>query len=160
MANKEILLVVDVVSNEKEIDKEVIFEAIESALAMATMKRHSNEIDVRVKIDRESGDYETFRRWRVIESLEEIEAGLDFSITHILLEDAQRKNPDIEEGGFIEEPLESVGFGRIGAQVAKQVIVQKVREAERRKVVEAYKDRIGELVAGIVRRVERGNIFS
>ncbi len=159
MANKEILLVVDVVSNEKDIDKEVIFEAIESALAMATMKRHSKEIDVRVKIDRDSGDHETFRRWKVIESSDEIDAGSDFSDTHILLEDAQRKNPVIVEGEFIEEPLESVSFGRIGAQVAKQVIVQKVREAERRKVVEAYRDRTGELVAGIVRRVERGNIF-
>ena len=111
MANKEILLVVDVVSNEKEIDKEVIFEAVESALAMATMKRHSSEIDVRVQIDRDSGDYETFRRWQVVESYEAIEPGLDFSKTHVLLEDAKQKNTGIEVGDFIEEPLESIGFG-------------------------------------------------
>ncbi len=159
MANKEILLVVDVVSNEKAIDKEVIFEAIESALAIATMKRHISEIDIRVKIDRESGDYETFRRWRVVESHDAVDPGVNFSKTHVLFEDAKLKNAGVELGGFIEEPFESIDFGRIGAQVAKQVIVQKVREAERRKVVEAYKDRTGELVAGIVRRVERGNIF-
>lgn len=159
MANKEIILVVDVVSNEKAIEKEVIFEAIEAALAMATIKRHGNEIDVRVQIDRETGDYETYRRWQVVEPDEEIETGLEFPQSQIELEDARQKNPNIQVDEYVEEPIDSINFGRIAAQTAKQVIVQKVREAERRKVVEAYKDRVGELVTGVVKRIDRGNVY-
>jgi N utilization substance protein A len=154
--NKEILLVVDVVSNEKDVEKQIIFEAIEAALASATRKKHGGEIDVRVAIDRESGDYASFRRWEVIE--EPDEEGFHPE-RQILLEEAAKDNPDIEAGAFIEEPMESIAFGRIAAQTAKQVIVQKVREAERAKVVEAYKDRKGELVTGVVKRLERGNIL-
>ncbi|MGH8555873.1 MAG: transcription termination factor NusA [Methylococcales bacterium] len=158
MANKEILLVVDVVSNEKEIEKEIIFQAIEAALETATIKRHGNKINVRVKIDRATGDYDTFRIWEVVEPSQEFEGGLESPDTEILLEDARKFRPDIEIGGFIEESIESIEFGRIAAQIAKQVIVQKVREAERRKILSVYQDRIGQLVTGIVKRVERGMV--
>ena len=154
--NKEILLVADAVSNEKGVDKEVIFEAIEAALASATRKKHGGEIDARVAIDRSNGSYETFRRWEVVEDDAE---DIEFPDKVITLSEAKAKNPDIQVGEFIEEPMESVAFGRIAAQTAKQVIVQKVREAERAQVVEQYKDREGELVTGIVKRVERGNVF-
>ncbi len=159
MANKEILLVVDVVSNEKEIEKEVIFAAIEDALRTATIKRHDNGMDVRVSIDRKNGNYETFRRWQVVEYDDDYDYGIESPETQMLLDDAKKLDPNAEVGGFVEQPMESIEFGRIAAQTAKQVIVQKVREAERRKVVEAYEDRVGELVTGIVKRVERGNVY-
>ncbi|SHI48735.1 transcription termination factor NusA [Cycloclasticus pugetii] len=159
MANKEILMVVDVVSNEKEIDRSVLFEAIEAALEMATKKLYRDDIAVRVAIDRVSGDYESFRQWEVVEADPEFENGLENPDAQILLEDAQKKDPTLEVGSFIEEPIESADFGRIGAQAAKQVIVQKVREAERRKVYELYKDKVGELVTGVIKRIERGNVF-
>jgi N utilization substance protein A len=153
--NKEILLVADAVSNEKDVDKEVIFEAIEIALATATKKRHELDIDVRVAIDRDTGSYETFRRWEVIADDQEVE----FPDHQYTLTQALEIRPGIEVGEYIEEPIDSVDFGRIAAQTAKQVIVQKVREAERMRVVDAYKDRVGELVMGVVKRVERGNVF-
>ncbi len=159
MANKEILLVVDVVSNEKEIEKEVIFDAIEDALRTATIKRHDNRMDVRVSIDRKNGNYETFRRWLVVDDDLPSETGEDSPEIEMALTIAKQINPDVKLGEYIEQPMESIEFGRIAAQTAKQVIVQKVREAERRKVVEAYQDRLGELVTGIVKRVERGNVY-
>jgi len=153
--SKEILLVVDAVSNEKGVGKSIIFEALEAALASATSKRHGDEIRARVSIDRETGDYETFRCWEVLDEEDEFESD-DYQI---LLKDALKLNPDIEVGQFIEEPMENVEFGRIAAQTAKQVIVQRVREAEREQVVDAYKDREGELINGIVKRIERGNVY-
>ena len=173
MDSKEILMVVDAVSNEKGIDKEVIFEAIEIALATATRKNASGDIDARIAIDRESGEYETFRRWQVIdEALAEtvVEANeADESDAEVLIFDAPERqftlaaalemDSELAHGDYIEEPMDSVGFGRIGAQTAKQVIVQKVREAERAMVVQAYQGRVGELVTGIVKRVERGNVY-
>jgi N utilization substance protein A len=159
MANKEILQVVDVVSNEKDIDKEIIFGAIEDALRTATMKRHDNRIDVRVVVDRKTGDYLTFRRWLVVEPDEEFEEDMEFPDAQLFLEDAIKIDPTAQLGSYVEESMESIEFGRIGAQTAKQVIVQKVREAERSKVVEAYRDRVGELVTGLVKRVERGKVF-
>jgi len=155
--NKEILMVVDAVSNEKSIDKELIFEAIEIALATATRKKAPGDIDVRVSIDRVDGSYETFRRWLVIEGFDGEEH--DNPDAQITLEDARENHPDIQIDEYIEEPMESISFGRIAAQTAKQVIVQKVREAERAKVVEAYQERKGELVTGVVKRVERGQIL-
>ena len=152
--NKEILMVVEAVSNEKGVDEQVIFEAIETALATATKKRYDNDVDIRVQIDPETGDYETFRRWEVVEDDE-----MEFPERQITLSAARLDNPDIQPGDFIEEQVESIEFGRIAAQTAKQVIVQKVREAERAQVVEAYKDRVGELVMGVVKRVERGNVY-
>lgn len=152
--NKEILYVVDAVSNEKGVEKEVIFEAIEAALASATRKKHGGDIDVRVAIDRVSGDYDTFRRWQVV-----LPENYEHPEREITLEAAQIDEPEIQEGDFVEEQIESVEFGRIAAQTAKQVIVQKVREAERRQVVDQYKDHQGELVMGVVKRIERGNVY-
>lgn len=153
--SKEILLVVDAVSNEKGVGKDVIFGALEAALASAARKLCSDERDVRVDIDRSTGDYDTFRRWEVIED----DAELEFPDAQIPLTEAQKINPDIGVGEFIEEPMENAEFGRIAAQTAKQVIVQRVREAERAQVVEAYQDRAGELISGIVKRIERGNVY-
>lgn len=155
MNNKEILLVADAVSNEKGVDKAVIFDAIECALATATRKKHRDDIDVRVSIDQKDGSYESFRRWLVVADDAVID-NLDAEIRHM---DAVDIQPDIEVGEYIEEPIESVAFGRIAAQTAKQVIVQKVREAERMQVVEEFKNRQGEVVMGIVKRVERGNVY-
>jgi N utilization substance protein A len=155
--NKEILLVVDAVSNEKGVEKEIIFKAIEAALASATRKKNGGQIDVRVDIDRKTGDYDTFRIWEVIDDSETSE--LENPVTQITYLAAKELDPEIEIGGYIEEPIDSIEFGRIAAQTAKQVIVQKVREAERAKVVEAYKDRKGELVTGVVKRLDRGNII-
>ena len=154
--NKDILYVADAVSNEKGVDKEIIFEAIEAALATATRKKNGKDIDVRVDIDRETGDYETFRRWLVVEDTGE---GLENPLAEITLDAAMMDNPDIQPGDYVEEQIESVEFGRIAAQTAKQVIVQKVREAERARVIDAYLGREGELVMGTVKRVERGNVY-
>ena len=153
--SKEILMVVDAVSNEKGVDKDVIFGALEAALASAARKRNDDEMDVRVSIDRDTGEYETFRRWEVIEDGAEMES----EAGQMFLKDALERDPDIEVGGYVEEPMENVEFGRIAAQTAKQVIVQRVREAERAQVVEAYQDREGELINGIVKRIERGNVY-
>ncbi len=152
---KEILLVVEAVSNEKGIDKDSVFEAIEAALASATRKGSRGDIDARVAIDRANGSYDTFRRWAVIADEEEMES----ADRQIHLSEARKLYPALEVGDFIEEPMESVEFGRIGATAAKQVIVQKVREAERAKVVEAYLERKGQLVTGVVKRVDKGSVF-
>ena len=154
--NKEILLVVEAVSNEKGVEKEVIFEAIEAALASATRKRHGEDIDVRVAINRDTGEYDTFRRWAVFadDSTE-----LEEPARELRLEDAVDMDPNAVPGGFVEEPMESVDFGRIAAQTAKQVIVQKVREAEREQVVEEFTHRVGEMVSGIVKRVDRNGAY-
>jgi len=154
--NKEILMVVDAVSNEKGVDKEIIFEALEAALASATRKKYGEDIDVRVAINRKTGDYDTFQRWKVFadDSTE-----LEFPEKELRFDDAIDVMADAEIGGYVETPLESVAFGRIAAQTAKQVIVQKVREAERAQVVEQYKTRVGTLVSGLVKRVDRNGIF-
>lgn len=152
--NKEILLVVDAVSNEKGVEKDIIFEAIEAALAMATKKRYTNDIDVRVTIDRESGDYETFRRWEIVE-----DDAMEFADRQTTVSAAQYENPEMQVGEFEEDKIDSIAFGRIAAQTAKQVIVQKVREAERAQVFDEYSEKVGELVMGVVKRVERGNVY-
>jgi N utilization substance protein A len=153
--NKEILLVVGAMSHEKGVSKDTIFQAIEAALATATKKRHGGDIEVRVAINRETGDYETFRVWRVIGDDEPIEN----SDQQLRISDARWRDPNAQVSGMVEEPMESIAFGRIAAQTAKQVIVQKVREAERSKVVEAYRDRLGSLVMGVVKRMERGDVI-
>jgi N utilization substance protein A len=155
--SKEILVVVEAVSNEKDVPKEVIFEAMEAALASATRKKASGDIDARVAIDRETGDYNTFRRWEVVE--DPGEAALEAPDHQLTLQVARERDPSVQIGDFVEEPMESVLFGRIAAQTAKQVIVQKVREAERAKVVEAYEGRRGELVTGVVKKADRGTIL-
>ena len=159
MANKEILLVVEVFSNEKEIDKEIVFQAIESALEAATIKRHANQIKARVAVDRKTGDYVTHRIWEVVEAIDEKTGRVESPETQVSLEVARLDDPDCQIGDLVEEEIESVEFGRIAAQTAKQVIIHKVREAERRKIVEAYKNRVGELITGIVKRIEKGSLY-
>ncbi len=154
MLNKEILLVADAVSNEKGVDREVIFEAIELALSMATKKRYEEESEIEVIIDRESGDYETFRRWTVMP-----DDHLSILGTELTTEEAAEKDPALKVGDVYREQVEGVEFGRIAAQTAKQVIVQKVREAERAQVVDAYRDRIGEMVSGTVKKVTRDAVI-
>ncbi len=157
MSNKEILLVVDAVSNEKDVDADIIFQALEVAIATATKKKHGMDIDVRVAIDRATGDYDTFRRWQVV-SLEGDEL-IENPLSEITLEAAQVDAPEIKAGEYIEEQIESIAFGRIAAQTAKQVIVQKVREAERAKVIEAFESRVGELITGVVKKTNRDSII-
>jgi len=148
-------MVADAVSNEKGVSRGVIFEAIESALATATKKLNDNEeIDCRVSVDRETGDYETFRVWTVVEDEEYLEEASQFT-----LEQAGEKDKSLAIGDTYEEKIDNVEFGRIAAQTAKQVIVQKVREAEREIVIGDYQDRVGELVAGTVKKVTRDNVI-
>ena len=155
MMSKEILMVADAVSNEKGVSRGVIFEAIESALATATRKLHDNEeIDCRVSVNRETGDYETFRVWTVVDEEEYLEEAAQFT-----LEQASEKDKGLVIGDTWEEKIDNVEFGRIAAQTAKQVIVQKVREAEREIVIAQYQDKVGELVAGTVKKVTRDNII-
>ncbi|NCF16575.1 MAG: transcription termination/antitermination protein NusA [Gammaproteobacteria bacterium] len=154
--SKEILMVVDAVSNEKGVEKDIIFEAIEAALASATRRKHGEDIEVRVAIDRETGDYDTWRRWLVFED-ESTE--LEVPDRELRMIDAVDIDENAEPGGYVEVPMESVEFGRIAAQTAKQVIVQKVREAEREQVVEEYKDREGEMLSGLVKRVDRNGVY-
>lgn len=152
--NKEILLVAEAVSNEKDVSKEVIFEAIELALATATKKRYDEEADIRVVIDRATGDYQTFRRWAVVSN-----EGVPLLGTELTMQEAEEIDTSLQPGDIHEEEVESVKFGRIAAQTAKQVIVQKVREAERAKVVAQYSNRLGELISGTVKKVTRDNII-
>lgn len=160
MNNKEILLVVDAVSNEKDIEPEIIFQAIEAAIATATKKKKGLDIEVRIDIDRETGDYETYRRWLIVAPDEQQEGGgLENPLSEITLEAAQIEEPEIQAGEYVEEEIESIAFGRIAAQTAKQVIVQKVREAERAKVIDAFESRIGELVTGVVKKANRDSII-
>ncbi len=155
MMSKEILMVVDAVSNEKGVSREVIFEAIESALAMATKKlNEEEEIDCRVAVNRKTGEYETFRIWTVVADDEYVN-----EFTQYMLEQVQERDPALEVGSKIEEKIDNVPFGRIAAQTAKQVIVQKVRDAEREIVLNEYKDKIGELVTGTVKKVTRESII-
>lgn len=152
---KEILAVVEAVSNEKGLSEDVIFGALEAALASAARRKHALDIDARVAIDRKSGDYEAFRRWRVIPDDQEIE----FPDHEIPVSEAKKQDAELEVDDYIEEPMEPPEFGRIAAQAAKQVIVQRVRQAEREQVVEAFEERVGELVNGVVKRMERGGIY-
>lgn len=155
MMSKEILMVADAVSNEKGVSRAVIFEAIESALATATRKLHdADEIDCRVSVDKETGDYETFRVWTVVEDEEYLEEGAQFT-----LDQAAERDKSLSIGDTWEEKIDNAAFGRIAAQTAKQVIVQKVREAEREIVISEYKDRVGELVTGSVKKVTRDSII-
>jgi len=149
----EILMVVDAVSREKGVEREVIFQALEAALATATRKRYKEDIDVRAAIQRTTGAYDTFRRWEVL--ADDVEA-VEFPDKQLRLAEARARDPQIEIGGFVETQLAAVQFGRIAAQAAKQVIVQKVREAEREQIITNFKDRKGQMVTGVVKRLERG----
>ncbi len=149
--NKEILAVVEAVSNEKSLPREKIFEALETALSTATKKKYEQEIEVRVSIDRKTGDFDTFRRWVAVDEVTQ-------PTREITIEAAQYEDPSIELGGYIEDQIESVTFDRITTQTAKQVIVQKVREAERAMVVEQFREQQGEIVTGVVKKVNRDSI--
>ncbi|HHD2942440.1 TPA: transcription termination factor NusA [Enterobacter bugandensis] len=149
--NKEILAVVEAVSNEKSLPREKIFEALESALATATKKKYEQEIDVRVEIDRKSGDFDTFRRWAIVEEVTQ-------PTKEITLEAARFEDESLNVGDYVEDQIESVTFDRITTQTAKQVIVQKVREAERALVVDQFRDQEGEIITGVVKKVNRDNI--
>src|SRR5699024_11940119 len=161
--NKNVLLVAEAVSNEKGVDREIIFEAIEAALASATRKKDGRDIAIRVDVDPSTGNYDTYRRWQVVEPGVENEDGevvvIDAPERQISLERAREQDADILPGDFLEEQVESIEFGRIAAQAAKQVIVQKVRDAERAQVVEQYRNRVGELITGLVKRIERGSVI-
>ena len=153
ITNNEILLMAEVVSREKDLEKEIIFNAIEAALATATKKWHPGDIDARVSIQRDTGDYDTYRVWEVIADEDEHE----FPDRQILLSEARETDPEINVEDLIEEPMEKVEFGRIAAQAAKQVIMQKVREAERSQIADRYKDKFGTLISGTVKRLDHGN---
>ncbi|HXQ99310.1 MAG TPA: transcription termination factor NusA [Pseudomonas sp.] len=152
--SKEVLLVVESVSNEKGVPASVIFEALEIALATATKKRFEDEVDLRVEINRHTGVYETFRRWTVVE-----ENDLDDPAIETWPSKVAETHPGANVGDVVEEKIESIEFGRIAAQTAKQVIVQKVREAERAQVVDAYRERLGEIISGTVKKVTRDNVI-
>ncbi|MDH0357902.1 transcription termination/antitermination protein NusA [Aeromonas caviae] len=153
--NKEILLVVDAVSNEKAVPREKIFQALETALATATKKKYEGEIEVRVEIDRKTGDYDTYRRWVVVAD----QASMENPYGEITLEAAQIEQPDIQIGDYVEDQIDSVTFDRITTQTAKQVIVQKVREAERSQVVDQFKDKEGTIISGVVKKSNRDNVI-
>ncbi|WP_293758680.1 transcription termination factor NusA [uncultured Paraglaciecola sp.] len=153
--NKEILLVAEAVSNEKQVPREKIFEALEFAIASATKKKSESEIEIRVSIDRESGSFETFRRWLVVAD----DHVQETPTAEMSLSAAQMDEPDKKLGEFVEEQIESIAFDRITTQTAKQVIVQKVREAERDQVLAEYEERVGELVTGTVKKVNRDNVI-
>ncbi len=153
ITNNEILLMAEVVSREKDLEREIIFNAIEAALATATRKWHSGDIDARVSIHRDTGEYDSFRLWEVLPDDEEVE----FPDHQIILSEAVQTRPGIAVGEMIEEPMDKVEFGRIAAQAAKQVIMQKVREAVREQTAERYQDKFGVLLSGTVKRMERGN---
>jgi len=181
---KEILTVVDVVSNEKGVSKEIIFDALEAAIASATKKRNELDIDVRVAIDRLTGEQEAFRRWQVVDrpflkaqmeaahaaahegeddvpvlDIDEQALELESEDRQVWVDDPRARDLNLQVGEYIEESMPITEFGRIAAQTAKQVIVQKVREAERAQVYDAFADRVGELLTGVVKRVERGNVY-
>ncbi|MBX9632083.1 MAG: transcription termination factor NusA [Burkholderiales bacterium] len=150
--SREILLLVDALAREKNVDKETVFGALELALASATKKRFREEADVRVEIDRTSGDYSAFRRWQIVPEEEFTDSGI-----HMLLDEVIGENPDAKIGDFVEEPLEAEEFGRIGAQTAKQVILQKIRDAEREQILNDFLERKEHLVTGTIKRMERGS---
>ncbi len=150
--SREILLLVDVLAREKNVSKEIVFGALELALASATKKRVHDDADVRVVVDRETGDFETFRRWEVVPDEEFIHEA-----QHVALSDAQKQDSEIEVGDFLEESLEPIDFGRIGAQAAKQVILQRIRDAERDQILNDFLERKEHLVTGAIKRMERGN---
>ncbi len=151
--SREVLLLVDALAREKNVDKEIVFGALEHALAQATKKRYEGDVDVRVSIDRETGEFESFRRWHVVPD----EAGLQLPDQEVLLFEAKEQIPDIEVDDYIEEPIESVDFGRRFAQDTKQVVLQRIRDAEREQILADFLQRGDSLVTGTIKRMERGD---
>ncbi|MBL0089098.1 MAG: transcription termination/antitermination protein NusA [Ideonella sp.] len=153
--NREMLTLVDAISREKNVDLEIVFGAVEAALAQATKKLHGGEVDIRVAVDRDTGNYETFRRWVVVPN----EAGLQNPDSEEMLSDALDRISEIDVGDFIEEPIESVPIGRIGAMAAKQVILQKIRDAERETLLNDFLSRGDKVFVGTVKRLDKGDII-
>src|SRR5487761_2086762 len=152
--SREILLLVDALAREKNVNKDVVFVALEMALASATKKRFSDDADVRVAVDRDTGDFESFRRWQVV-----ADEAVENPPQQIPLSEALKQHADIQLEEFIEEPLEPIEFGRIGAQAAKQVILQKIRDAEREQILNDFLERDDNLLSGTVKRIERGSVI-
>jgi N utilization substance protein A len=151
--SREILLLVDALAREKNVNRDVVFGALEMALASATKKRFTEDVDVRVEIDKNTGDYKAFRRWHVVP-----DDTPEWNTAQMLsLEEAQDRKPDAKMDDYLEEPIEKIPFGRIGAQTAKQVILQRIRDAEREQILNDFLGRGDELVTGSVKRMERGN---
>jgi N utilization substance protein A len=153
--NREMLMLVDAISREKSVDRDVVFGAVEAALAQATKKLNGGEVDIRVAVDRDTGDYETFRRWLVVPD----EAGLQNPDAEEMLSDALDRIAEIEVGDYIEEPVASVPIGRIGAMAAKQVILQKIRDAERETLLNDFLSRGDKVFVGTVKRLDKGDII-
>ena len=153
--NREMLMLVDAISREKNVERDVVFGAVEAALAQATKKLYAGDVDIRVSVDRDSGDYESFRRWHVVPD----EAGLQLPDQEILLFEAKEEMADIQEGEYIEEAIESVPIGRIGAMAAKQVILQKIRDAEREMLLNDFMSRGEKIFTGTVKRLDKGDII-
>ncbi|MFZ3161251.1 MAG: transcription termination factor NusA [Rhodoferax sp.] len=153
--NREMLMLVDAISREKNVERDVVFGAVESALAQATKKLYSGEVDIRVALDRDTGNYETFRRWHVVPD----EAGLQLPDQEILLFEAKEQIPDIEVDEYIEETIESLPIGRIGAMAAKQVILQKIRDAEREMLLNDFMSRGDKIFVGTVKRMDKGDLI-
>ena len=153
--NRELLMLVEAIAREKNVDRDVVFGAIEMALAQATRKLYEGEVDIRVAIDRETGEYDTFRRWLVVPN----EAGLQNPDAEGLLMDAQDRVPDVIEGDFIEEQVESLPIGRIGAMTAKQVVLQRIRDAERDMLLRDFLDRGEKIFSGTVKRMDKGDLI-
>ncbi|MCX7243725.1 MAG: transcription termination/antitermination protein NusA, partial [Polaromonas sp.] len=153
--NRELLMLVDAISREKNVERDVVFGAVELALASATKKVYPEGVDIRVAVDRDSGVYETFRRWLVVPD----EAGLQNAEGEELLTDAREELADIEEGDYIEKPIESLPIGRIGAQAAKQVILQKIRDAEREMLLSEFMARGEKIFVGTIKRMDKGDII-
>jgi N utilization substance protein A len=153
--SREILLLVDALAREKNVDKDVVFGALEQALAQATKKRYEGDADIRVEIDRETGEFESFRRWRVVPD----EAGLQMPDQEMLHFEARERDPDIEVDSYIEDPIESVELGRRFAQDTKQVVLQRIRDAEREQILNDFLERDDNLLSGTVKRIERGNVI-
>ena len=150
--SRELLMLVDALAREKNVEKDIVFAALELALASATKKRFKDDVDVRVEIDRETGEYKSFRRWQIV-----VDEEHELPAQQIALTDAIEQKLDKQVGDFVEEPLEPVEFGRIGAQTAKQVILQKIRDAEREQILSDFLQREEFIVTGAIKRMERGN---
>ena len=149
--NREMLMLVDAISREKNVERDIVFGAVESALAQATKKLYEGDVDIRVSMDRDTGDYETFRRWLVVPD----EAGLQNPDAEELLMDARERVSDVEEGEYIEESIDSLPIGRIGAMAAKQVILQKIRDAEREMLLNDFMARGEKIFVGTVKRMDK-----
>ncbi|MFZ2738313.1 MAG: transcription termination factor NusA [Burkholderiaceae bacterium] len=153
--NRELLMLVEAISREKSVELDVVMAAVEAALAQATKKLYSGDVDIRVELDRDSGHYETFRRWHVVPD----EAGLQLPDQEILLFEAKEQIPDIEVDEYIEEAIESVPIGRIGAMAAKQTILQKIRDAEREMLLNEFMSRGEKILVGTVKRMDKGDLI-